>query len=192
MDQKNVKQRDVLPFTEFVKARDTAMKVVQTKKGENPNPAAHDIKGEDLYVKHDANIYKASGIPHNEKIADTNNLANANQVDVQGKEHDGQDTTGKKANEKQEPSKADKKAAEESAALVGNAHAINVIDESKVNEGKQDVIKKVEELLKKAGFTNTDYVVSLQGPTLILAKGGEEKMNDKLRGELEATGIEFL
>ena len=94
MDQKNVKQRDVLPFNEFVKAHETALKVIMTKSGENAHPGAHDIKGEDLYVKHDANIYQASGIPHDEKIANANNLANARQVDVQGKPHDGQDPTG--------------------------------------------------------------------------------------------------
>jgi hypothetical protein len=94
MTQKDVKKRDVLPFNEFVKARDTAMKTVMTKKGEDPHPGAHAIKGEDLYVKHDANIYKAAGIPHDEKMADINNLANANGVDVQGKPHDGQDPTG--------------------------------------------------------------------------------------------------
>ncbi len=94
MTQKDVKKRDVLPFNEFLKARDTAMKAVMTKKGENPDPGAHAIKGEDLYVKHDANIYKASGIPHNEKIADSNNLASAAHVDVQEKPHDGEDPTG--------------------------------------------------------------------------------------------------
>lgn len=100
MDQKNVKRRDVLPYSEFVKARDTAMKAVMTKKDQNPNPAAHDIKGEDLYVKHDANIYKASGIPHDEKMADLNNTANANQTNVQGAEHDGQDPVGDDAKSK--------------------------------------------------------------------------------------------
>ena len=94
MTQKDVKKRDVLPFNEFVKARDTAMKAVMTKKGENPDPGAHAIKGEDLYVRHDANIYKASGIPHDEKLANINNLNNANQVDVDDKANDGQDPTG--------------------------------------------------------------------------------------------------
>jgi hypothetical protein len=100
MTQKDVKKRDVLPFNEFVKARDTAMKAVMTKKGENPDPGAHAIKGEDLYVKHDANIYKASGIPHDEKMADINNLATAASVTVQGSEHDGQDPTGEDAKSK--------------------------------------------------------------------------------------------
>lgn len=109
MDQTNVKKRDVLPFEEFVKAHETALKVVMSK--ENPDPGAHAIKGEDLYVKHDANIYKAAGIPHNEKIADANNLVTANQVDLFSK-----------TNEKDEPTKADKKAADDAAALIGNAH----------------------------------------------------------------------
>ena len=94
MTQKDPKKRDVLPFNEFVKAHETAMKAVMTKKGENPDPGAHAIKGEDLYVRHDANIYKASGIPHDEKLANINNLNNANQVDVDDKANDGQDPTG--------------------------------------------------------------------------------------------------
>jgi hypothetical protein len=117
MDQKNVKKRDVLPYEEFVKARDTAMKAVMTKSGENPNPAAHDIKGEDLYVRNDANPYQAMGIKHDEKLANINNKNNANQVDVSG------------ANENAEPTKAEIKAAEDAAALVGNASGIKVIEE---------------------------------------------------------------
>lgn len=108
MTNKDVKKRDVLPFDQFVKAHETALKVVMSK--ENPDPGAHAIKGEDLYVRHDANIYKAAGIPHNEKIADANNSVNANQVDLFSK-----------ANEK-ETTKADKKAADDAAALIGNAH----------------------------------------------------------------------
>ncbi len=121
MDNSNVKQRDVLDFKTFIKSYETASKVVELKKGENAHPGAHEITGENLYVRHDANPYKVAGIKHDEKQADINNFANANQVDVQGKEHDGQDPTGAKTNEKSEPTKADKKAADEAAALVGNA-----------------------------------------------------------------------
>jgi len=118
MTNKDVKARDVLPYNEFLKARDTAMKTVMTKKGENPNPAAHDIKGEDLYVRNDANPYQAMGIPHDKKLANINNTNNANQVDVAG------------ANENAEPTKKEIKAAEDAAALVGNAHAIKAIEDS--------------------------------------------------------------
>lgn len=124
MDIKNVKKRDVLDFNTFVKARDTAMKAVMTKKGENPDPGAHAIKGEDLYVRNDANIYKAAGIPHNEKIANINNTSNANQVDVQGVPHDGQDPTGDDAKSKK--TTADVKSiknASDTASMLGN-HAI--------------------------------------------------------------------
>lgn len=102
MTNKNVKQRDVLPYNEFVKARDTAMKVVLTKKGDNPDPGAHAIKGEDLYVRNDANPYQAMGIPHDEKLANINNLNNANKTDVQEKPHDGQDPTGESSKKKEE------------------------------------------------------------------------------------------
>lgn len=100
MTQKDVKKRDVLPFNEFVKAHETALKVIMTKKGENPDPGAHAIKGEDLYVRNDANIYKAAGIPHDEKQANINNNVNANQIDVQAKPHDGQDPTGEDSKKK--------------------------------------------------------------------------------------------
>jgi len=100
MDQKDVKRRDVLPFNEFVKARDTAMKAVMSKEGVDPHPGAHGIKGEDLYVRNDANVYKAAGIPHNEDQADINNKVNANQTDVQAKPHDGEDPTGEDAKSK--------------------------------------------------------------------------------------------
>lgn len=100
MTQKDVKKRDVLPFNEFVKARDTAMKAVMAKDGVNPDPGAHAIKGEDLYVRNDANPYKAMGIPHDEKQANINNTVTANQVDVQAKPHDGEDPTGEDAKSK--------------------------------------------------------------------------------------------
>jgi hypothetical protein len=195
MDLKNVKKRDVLPFGEFLKARETAMKAVMTKKGENPDPSAHAIKGEDLYVKHDANIYKASGIPHDEKIADSNNLATANQVDVQGHAHDGQDPTGGKKTNESEPSKADKKAAKDSAELIGNAYAqtsVAEVSESLNEEGKHEIILKGENILKKAGFTNTDYTISLQGPTVIFTKSGNSKITDEIKKSLSDIKMEIL
>jgi len=63
MDNFNVKRRDVLPFTEFLKAQDQAMKAVMAKDGQNPDPGAHAIQGEGLYSRNDANPYKAFGIP---------------------------------------------------------------------------------------------------------------------------------
>ena len=91
MTQKDVKKRDVLPYEEFVKAHETALKLVKTKKGENPDPGAHAIKAEGLYSRNDSNVYKAAGIPLNDKEADISDTISANKVDVQPKPHDGQD-----------------------------------------------------------------------------------------------------
>ena len=118
MTNKDVKKRDVLPFNEFVKAHETALKVVMTKKDENPNPAAHDIKGEGLYSRNDANPYKAFGIPHDEKTTDINNNANANKTDVQGKVHDGQDPVEAKADKKINASDVAQKASD-AASMLG-------------------------------------------------------------------------
>jgi hypothetical protein len=58
---------------------------------------------------------------------------------------------------------------------------------------KEKMIKKVVELLKEAGFTNQDYVISLQGPTLMLAKSGNDKiLNDLiLKADLIHLGIDI-
>ena len=100
MDQRNIKRRDVLPYNEFIKARDTAMHAVMSKEGVNPDPGAHAIQGEGLYSRNDANPYKAMGIPHDEKTANINNTVNANSTAVQDKEHDGEDPTGDDAKSK--------------------------------------------------------------------------------------------
>ena len=57
---------------------------------------------------------------------------------------------------------------------------------------KQSIIKNAEAILHKAGFSNVDYVISLQGPTVIFAKTGEAKLTDSIRKSLEETGIEIL
>ena len=38
---------------------------------------------------------------------------------------------------------------------------------------KKNLIKKVEKSLAEAGLSNQDYVISLQGPTLIFAKSDQ-------------------
>lgn len=91
MTQKDVKKRDVLPYEEFVKAHETALKLVKTKKDENPDPGAHKIKGENLYSKNDSNPYKAFGIPFDEKTGNSSNTTIAKDVVIQEKPHDGQD-----------------------------------------------------------------------------------------------------
>lgn len=83
MDNKDVKKRDVMDFDKFSKAYEQANKLIPMAKGENAHPGAHAIKGENLYVRNDANPYKAMGIPHNEELADINpKYMTANQVDV--------------------------------------------------------------------------------------------------------------
>ena len=57
---------------------------------------------------------------------------------------------------------------------------------------KFEIMKKAEDILKENGFTNMDYVISLQGPTLILAKSGVDKMTPELKEKIKATQIEIL
>jgi hypothetical protein len=60
---------------------------------------------------------------------------------------------------------------------------------------KREVIERAEKILKDFGCTNgRDYVMSLQGPTIIFAITGKEKFeNDPiLRAEIINTGIEIL
>jgi hypothetical protein len=83
MDNKNIKKRSVMEFAEFSKAYDKAHKTVMLKDGDKAHPGAKDIKGEVLYVRNDANPYRAMGIPFDDKLADVNpKYMNANQVDV--------------------------------------------------------------------------------------------------------------
>jgi hypothetical protein len=59
---------------------------------------------------------------------------------------------------------------------------------------KKNLIKEVEKSLTEAGLTQQDYVISLQGPTLIFAKSGREKFNNDiiLRAEILDLGIQLL
>ena len=59
---------------------------------------------------------------------------------------------------------------------------------------KRNTIQKAEKCLKEAGFTNTDYVISLQGPTVIFAQTGREKFGNDiiLRADLMHLGIKNL
>lgn len=59
---------------------------------------------------------------------------------------------------------------------------------------KKNLIQKVEKSLSKAGLSKLDYVISLQGPTVIFAKSGKEKFNNDimLRAELLDLGILIL
>jgi hypothetical protein len=59
---------------------------------------------------------------------------------------------------------------------------------------KMNLIKEVEKSLSEAGLSQQDYVISLQGPTLIFAKSGQEKFEKDsiLRAELLDLGISIL
>jgi hypothetical protein len=59
---------------------------------------------------------------------------------------------------------------------------------------KRKLIQKAEELLKEAGFIQSDYVVSLQGPTIIFAESGRDKLEKDriLKADLIHTGILIL
>lgn len=49
------------------------------------------------------------------------------------------------------------------------------------NMTKVEKIEFVRELLTRSGFTNLDYMLSLQGPTLFLTVQGRKKFNSILR-----------
>ena len=59
---------------------------------------------------------------------------------------------------------------------------------------KKNLIKEVEKSLSEAGLSQQDYVISLQGPTLIFAKSGQEKFEKDyvLRNRIQDLGILFL
>ena len=57
---------------------------------------------------------------------------------------------------------------------------------------KKEIIQQTETILKNNGFVQMDYIVSLQGPTLILATSGEKKITDSIREEVKKTGMLIL
>jgi hypothetical protein len=56
---------------------------------------------------------------------------------------------------------------------------------------KKNQIKKAEALLKEAGFTHQDYVISLQGPTVIFAQSGEAKLAKDLTVKAELFNLKI-
>jgi arginine/ornithine N-succinyltransferase beta subunit len=48
-----------------------------------------------------------------------------------------------------------------------------------------NTIKIVEDILKKEGFTYADYILSLQGPSVVLTQSGNIKMNQEIRSKLK-------
>ena len=59
---------------------------------------------------------------------------------------------------------------------------------------KRNLIQKVEKCLSEAGLSQQDYVISLQGPTVIFAQSGQDKFDNDiiLRAELLNLGIAIL
>jgi hypothetical protein len=57
---------------------------------------------------------------------------------------------------------------------------------------KKEIIEKANALLKLYGFIQEDYIVSLQGPTVILSANGTQKIHGNLRNELLNIGMQVL
>ena len=59
---------------------------------------------------------------------------------------------------------------------------------------KNKIIKKVISILSEYKFTESDYIISLQGPTIIFTKIGIEKYNSNLciKADLMHTGIYIM
>ena len=57
---------------------------------------------------------------------------------------------------------------------------------------KHEIISKTRILLNSAGFDDMSYTISLQGPTVIMGEGMEEKLTDELKEEILNTGMKFL
>ena len=57
---------------------------------------------------------------------------------------------------------------------------------------KHVIISQTRILLNSAGFSDMEYTISLQGPTVIMGEGMEEKITPELREEILATGMKFL
>ena len=56
---------------------------------------------------------------------------------------------------------------------------------------KKKLIEKAIAFLQEAGFTNQDYIMSLQGPSVIFAQTGQEKLSNDLilKADLMHLGI---
>lgn len=57
---------------------------------------------------------------------------------------------------------------------------------------KHVIISQTRILLNSAGFDDMEYTISLQGPTVIMGEGMEEKITPELREEILKTGMKFL
>jgi hypothetical protein len=59
---------------------------------------------------------------------------------------------------------------------------------------KRNLIEKAEQFLTENGFAREDYIISLQGPTVIFTVGGLEKINRDLtlKADLIHMGMKML
>ena len=57
---------------------------------------------------------------------------------------------------------------------------------------KHEIISKTRILINSAGFDDMEYTISLQGPTVIMGEGMDERLTPELREEILATGMKFL
>jgi len=191
MDQTDVKKRDVVSFEEFVKAYDKVKKIIPLKAGEKVHYGMHDIKGEPLYVRNDANPYKAFGIPHDEKQADANQKGmSANQVDV----FDGVEAKSDKGKDKATDPKHDKdtkKAAKDAAAIVGNMSTAIILDEA-VSYKKDDLektMKKEEVDENQEGKGPTDAELTAQYFGMIDSENTSSKEFEDCEKEMVKRGL---
>jgi len=57
---------------------------------------------------------------------------------------------------------------------------------------KKEVIELAKIYLEGKGFNSLDYIVSLQGPTLIFSAEGEKKLSPEIRKHLREIGIKVM
>lgn len=64
----------------------------------------------------------------------------------------------------------------------------------KVNQKTNSMYEKILESLKLFGFDNTDYILSLQGPTVIFTVSGTEKLKiqPEVKDILTKMGAEIM
>jgi len=47
------------------------------------------------------------------------------------------------------------------------------------------LIDQVESILKKEGFNNNDYIISLRGPAVILSQSGNDKLTEDIKNKIK-------
>lgn len=57
---------------------------------------------------------------------------------------------------------------------------------------KRQLIEKAEAILRQFNFIQSDYVFSMQGPTLILSLEGTKKMTQEIRNKIEGLDVIVL